>query len=409
MGSTTISANQWYHVAIVADGTSLLKIYLNGTLETAVLQQNETTADGSQWFADVTNVTANDHFISIGATSRGGGQETFFNGKIDDIRIYDHALSDVEVQHLYGLVEYFPFSGNANDSSGNGHHGTVHGASLTTDRSGAGSKAYSFNGTSDYIQTAADNALSTFHTGTVSFWFSTPTPATDGTILAYSTAGDFNSLFMFWIHLQKVTVQYKYPSQGYNPDVMGSTTISANQWYHVAIVADGTSLLKIYLNDTLETAVLQQNETTADGSQWFADVTNVSAYDHFISIGALSRGGGQESFFNGKIDDIRIYHFSGTTSAPETPRVRSTFLLEQNYPNPFNPSTTIQYTLANRQLTVLKVYDVLGREVETLVNEVKSPGTYSLRFDGKNLASGVYLYRIQAGNFIETRKFVLLR
>jgi hypothetical protein len=60
-------------------------------------------------------------------------------------------------------------------------------------------------------------------------------------------------------------------------------------------------------------------------------------------------------------------------------------------------------------LTIVKVYDVLGREVATLVNDVKGPGTYTMKFDGSNLASGVYFYRLQAGTYVETRKLLLLK
>jgi hypothetical protein len=83
--------------------------------------------------------------------------------------------------------------------------------------------------------------------------------------------------------------------------------------------------------------------------------------------------------------------------------------LSPNYPNPFNPATKIQFTIVNRQLTIVNVYDLVGRVVATLVNEVKEPGTYTVQFDGSNLASGVYLYRIQAGSFVQTRKLLLLR
>jgi hypothetical protein len=90
------------------------------------------------------------------------------------------------------------------------------------------------------------------------------------------------------------------------------------------------------------------------------------------------------------------------------------FELYDNYPNPFNPTTKIQFSIADRQLTIVKVYDVLGREVVTLVNEVKEPGTYTVEFsakggDGSNLASGVYFYRLQAGSFVETKKLLLLK
>ncbi len=85
------------------------------------------------------------------------------------------------------------------------------------------------------------------------------------------------------------------------------------------------------------------------------------------------------------------------------------FQLFQNYPNPFNPATGIQYSVASSQKVILKVYDVLGREVTTLVNEKKSPGTYKVSFDGSNLSSGIYFYRLTAGDYTETKKMVLVR
>jgi hypothetical protein len=84
-------------------------------------------------------------------------------------------------------------------------------------------------------------------------------------------------------------------------------------------------------------------------------------------------------------------------------------VLEQNYPNPFNPTTKIRFTIVNRQLTSVFVFDLLGRKVATLVHEVKAPGTYTVGFGGSNLASGVYIYRLQAGDFVQTRRLVLLK
>jgi hypothetical protein len=85
------------------------------------------------------------------------------------------------------------------------------------------------------------------------------------------------------------------------------------------------------------------------------------------------------------------------------------FALSQNYPNPFNPSTNIQFSIVRRQLTIVKVFDVLGREVATLVNEVKQPGTYTVQFSGSGLASGVYFYRLQAGQYVECRKMIVMK
>jgi len=85
------------------------------------------------------------------------------------------------------------------------------------------------------------------------------------------------------------------------------------------------------------------------------------------------------------------------------------FMLYSNYPNPFNPTTKIRYTIANTAFTSLKVYSLLGEEVESLINEEKTPGVYEVNFDAANLTSGTYLYKLQAGNFIETKKMIVLK
>jgi hypothetical protein len=83
--------------------------------------------------------------------------------------------------------------------------------------------------------------------------------------------------------------------------------------------------------------------------------------------------------------------------------------LDQNYPNPFNPTTVISYHLPTAVSVNLTVYDVLGREVETLANGMQTPGDHSVRFEGRGLASGVYFYLLKAGAFSETKKMVLVR
>ncbi len=87
----------------------------------------------------------------------------------------------------------------------------------------------------------------------------------------------------------------------------------------------------------------------------------------------------------------------------------SNFALLQNYPNPFNPTTTINYSIAKSSLVTIKVYNILGDEVETLVNTFKDAGNYSIKFNADKLASGIYFYKIEAGNFVETKKLILLK
>ncbi len=85
------------------------------------------------------------------------------------------------------------------------------------------------------------------------------------------------------------------------------------------------------------------------------------------------------------------------------------FHLFQNYPNPFNPVTTISYSIPNSGKVEIKVYDIAGREIIVLVNEIKEAGRYEIRFYGNNLASGVYFYKIESGNFTQTMKMLLVK
>jgi len=106
-----------------------------------------------------------------------------------------------------------------------------------------------------------------------------------------------------------------------------------------------------------------------------------------------------------------IYEFSPVTGVEEETidNLPKEFLLTQNYPNPFNPSTKVSYSITKLGYVTLKVYDVLGTEVETFVNEEKPVGTYELNWNAANLPSGVYFYRLQAGDFVQTRKMILLK
>jgi hypothetical protein len=85
------------------------------------------------------------------------------------------------------------------------------------------------------------------------------------------------------------------------------------------------------------------------------------------------------------------------------------YQLAQNYPNPFNPSTTLQFQVPQKSFVSLKVFDLLGRELASLVNEERQAGIYRVTWDASKLPSGVYFYRLQAGNFVETKKMVFAK
>jgi hypothetical protein len=101
--------------------------------------------------------------------------------------------------------------------------------------------------------------------------------------------------------------------------------------------------------------------------------------------------------------------YASLTDVKEKGGLPKEFSLSQNYPNPFNPSTKIEFALPQRAQTRIIVYDVLGREIETLVNEELQAGNYEINVDASNFTSGVYFYRIQAGNFVQTRKMIFMK
>jgi hypothetical protein len=103
------------------------------------------------------------------------------------------------------------------------------------------------------------------------------------------------------------------------------------------------------------------------------------------------------------------YTFNVTTDVRELPGVPEIYTLKQNYPNPFNPTTNIVYSVPQSTFVTLKVYDILGSEVATLVNEVQNAGNYTVDFNAADLANGAYFYRLTAGSFTDVKKMVLMK
>jgi hypothetical protein len=138
-------------------------------------------------------------------------------------------------------------------------------------------------------------------------------------------------------------------------------------------------------------------DTTEAGSGSYT--TQFITQPYTVSRGGITTLG---PFAVGRFRDV-------TGVAEREPAVPMQFSLSQNYPNPFNPTTSIQYSVISTRHVSLKIYDLLGREVGTLVNEVMQPGTYTVQWNAVNNASGVYLYRLTAGDFVQVRKMVLIR
>ena len=151
--------------------------------------------------------------------------------------------------------------------------------------------------------------------------------------------------------------------------------------------------------------------TTDGGASWFEDpdvTTFLNGQNIRKIIPADNHIGyviGEGSYFLTVADDSTLL----TPVEEEFETLPDEYTLSQNYPNPFNPLTTIRYSVPQIELVTLKVFDVLGSEVAILVNEEKPVGNYEVEFDANSLPSGVYLYQLKAGSYVETRKMILLR
>ena len=140
---------------------------------------------------------------------------------------------------------------------------------------------------------------------------------------------------------------------------------------------------------------------------------NSNSPKEYSFVDKIISGGGKYRYKLKQIDNDGKFEYSNTVEVEIAP---GKFELFQNYPNPFNPSTTIKFTTpdAGRRdsspyKTSLRVYDVLGSEVATLVNREMPAGIYEVNFDASMLPSGVYFYRLQAGGFIQTKQMIILK
>ncbi len=140
---------------------------------------------------------------------------------------------------------------------------------------------------------------------------------------------------------------------------------------------------------------------------WENDGLNTYTYDSDGNNSIIT----MQDWVNGNLENAfrMLFGYEWTTDVETGNPVASEFRLMNNYPNPFNPSTTIKYSVPQGSNVLIKVFDILGNEIETLVNEEKLVGIYEASWNATSLSSGVYFYRLQAGDFISTKKMILLK
>ena len=304
----SIKDGQWHHLVMTYDNISK-KVYNDGVL----------IAEGTEAISLLINGT-----LEFG---RDNPYARFFNGQLDDIAIYSRALSQQEITALYsgntattipsyiptnGLVGYWPFDGNANDESGNGNNGTINGATLSTDRNGETNKAYSFNGTSDFIEVLNSISLNVGTSITLNCWVKTYYSSNSTPPQSIIRKG--GSYTPSWSLNQE---QGKYIMNAYNGNWFSALSpinlIDTSKWTMLTGIIN-TNNIQIFKEGQLVGSTTYSGQTlnTTDKLYFGLDPNKI---------------GVSPMFYKGKIDDIAIYNralsqqeitalYSGTPASP---------------------------------------------------------------------------------------------
>ncbi len=308
------------------------------------------------------------------------------------------------------LIAYYPFNGNANDASGNGHNGTANNTTiLVNDRFGNANSAYSFNGTSSSIVVPNDTGLIFQNAITVNFWMKMAAFYSSREQYPLSH-GNWENRWKFSITPNSNTLRWTVRnSLGQPKDLDSETHLALNTLYNVTGVYSGADF-EIYLNGQL------------DAFTTFSGLINTTTLD--LTMGQDLPGDNTVNF-NGTLDDVRIYNYMlpvsqisalydiGTgVDKPHDVTLPNEFVLEQNYPNPFNPSTIVRFAIpakADRANIKLEVFDLLGRNIDTLVDGEMSKGYHSVVWDASGFTSGIYYCRLETSLGTQVRKMILIK
>ncbi|MCU7526374.1 MAG: T9SS type A sorting domain-containing protein, partial [Ignavibacteria bacterium] len=312
-------------------------------------------------------------------------------------------VRDFSLTPVGQMVLYLPFNGNANDASGYGHNGAVHGAALTSDRAGNVNSAYRFTGPNSYILVPNDTSLNFVNGISVCFWMKPSAILNEEAFLV--SHGSWQNRWKLSITNKKV--RWTIKTTAGVKDLDSKTTLYADSLYFVAGLYNGSDF-ELYINGSL------------DNFSFFSGTLLKTSYG--LTIGQMLP---DNNFYNyqGVLDDIRLYNYALPISEiqklytipvsveEEKGIIPKEYSLMQNYPNPFNPETVIEFHLPASGQVNLSLFDMLGRRIAVLMDEYRPAGVYKYRFSAGayHLTSGVYFYSLQASGFTETRKMVILK
>lgn len=426
--NTNINDNIWHNVIGTYDNsTSSMKIYIDGVLKGSITGTFNTSNSN----------------LYIGERNLETGLQKM-DGILDDIGIWNRALSTQEISNMFnqvtpysdtcnavsgsltqGLVGYWPFCGNANDDSGKGNNGTVSGATLTTDRFGNTNSAYSFNGTSNYIQC---NLASTLNTNTIngitlSGWTNSIQYTYSGNQTILGLLDSSNAGYWIGYGNQNSTTGFLSGNCG-NAGVgasmilVPSTPPTANNWYHVVMTCDfNTNISKLYINGVYQSqstsSLLTLNFNKFIIGKWWPTIN---------------------WFQNGKIDDVGIWNRALTTQEVTqlynqnqcftNTTVTDTLVINVGqlsytnpiayannitiYPNPASTQVNIAFNnISNLNGGSIKIINSLGQQVAT--TPIKTTGTTTTMTLSTWGGSGLYFVQIvnPQGQIVDIKKILL--
>ena len=327
-----------------------------------------------------------------------------------------------------GLALYYPFNGKTNDESGNGRDCIMNGATFAADRFKVPNKALHFDGSTNYVLVGKilDSVFcAPVAKFTIAGWANTeklPYYQGGDAIIAKAAGGTLGPYQ--WAVSHDIDGRLK----GFVSSLSDATAyiekqsavLSLGRWFHFALIFDGSlaelDRVQFYVNN--QAGVLSRQLGTFG--------TTTQQTEQWITLGGTHHATNPlypANLYFGSIDDIRIYSralssfevdqlfHEGNWPAVSVERVAGipeAFSLGQNYPNPFNPSTTISFSIPRTSRVILTIVDALGRTQAVLMNEERSVGTYHAVWNA-NVPSGVYFYHLQAGEYVETKKMILLK
>jgi len=423
-GSTTLVDNTIYFATFVINGTSV-KFYLNGQY------------DGSGVLLNQANPSSN---------ARLGSRDDNWNiygGILDDIRIYSRILSDAEILALYHENGWQQFTINTSAYPANG--GTTTGGGvydygstiLIVANPNSGYKFVSWTENGNVVSTNSSYSFTITNNRNLVANFS-PTTFTITTSSNPSLAGNTSGGGVYNINTNVTVIAT--PNTGYmfvnwteSGNIVATTpSYQFNVTSNRILVANYSTIPTL----TVSPLYIGVNSSSGNGSFTVANTTggtmNWSAISNSNWINIVSGSSGTNNGTinisyqtnNGgyRVGTITVTS-TGAFGSPQSVEVRQSqivnvedqelipikFMLYQNYPNPFNPTTIISYDLPSSEYVMLKIYDLLGREIMTPVHEYKTAGRYNITLNAKDIPSGILIYKIDAGNYHSSRKLILLK